>query len=177
MQDVYDIIKNVEQIYESNTSFQILKDSERVLDELDLYVYENWSNGELAYGPKIDRHWVTIGLMWPRAQMPDPMGGKRLLDYDCKVSYKKDNLIVPRKIRKQEDFRPGTKKGKLDRKPIWLVEIMMPKKLIGDMFEGYVTAEPTPKQPQGEQPADAAAAGAPGAPDAAPAAAPTPEAI
>ena len=42
MQDVYDI-KNVEQIYESNTSFQILKDSERVLDELDLYVYENWS--------------------------------------------------------------------------------------------------------------------------------------
>ena len=137
MQDVYDIIKNVEQIYESNTSFQILKDSERVLDELDLYVYENWSNGELAYGPKIDRHWVTIGLMWPRAQMPDPMGGKRLLDYDCKVSYKKDNLIVPRKIRKQEDFRPGTKKGKLDRKPIWLVEIMMPKKLIADIYGGY----------------------------------------
>ena len=68
MQDVYDSIKNVEQIYESNTSFQILKDSERVLDELDLYVYENWSNGELAYGSKIDRHWVTIGLMWPRAQ-------------------------------------------------------------------------------------------------------------
>ena len=177
MQDVYDIIKNVEQIYESNTSFQILKDSERVLDELDLYVYENWSNGELAYGPKIDRHWVTIGLMWPRAKMPDPMGGKRLLDYDCKVSYKKDNLIVPRKIRKQEDFRPGTKKGKLDRRPIWLVEIMMPKKLIGDMFEGYVSAEPpAPSQPQGEQPADAAAT-PPAAPDAAAATPAAPEAI
>ncbi len=178
MQDVYDIIKNVEQIYESNTSFQILKDSERVLDELDLYVYENWSNGELAYGPKIDRHWVTIGLMWPRAQMPDPMGGKRLLEYDCKVSYKKDHLIVPRKIRKQEDFRPGTKKGKLDRKPIWLVEIMMPKKLIGDMFEGYMTKPTEPTQPQGEQPADAAAAPAPDATGATPdAAAPAPEAI
>jgi len=172
MQDVYDIIKNVEQIYETNTSFQILKDSERVLDELDLYVYENWANGELAYGPKIDRHWVTIGLMWPRAEMPDPMGGKRLLDYDCRVSYKKDHLIVPRKIRKQEDFRPGTKKGKLDRKPIWLVEIMMPKKLIGDMFEGFAKMEvPAPTQPQGEQPADAAAAPAPDL-----AAAPTPDA-
>ena len=53
----------------------------------------------------------------------------------------------------------------------------MPKKLIGDMFEGYVKAEPQPTSPQGEQPADAAAAGAPTAPDAAPAAAPTPEAI
>ena len=178
MQDVYEVIKNVEQIYESNTSFQILKDSERVLDELDLYVYENWSNGELAYGPKIDRHWVTLGLMWPRAQMPDPMGGKRLLEYDCKVSYKKDHLIVPRKIRKQEDFRPGTKKGKLDRKPIWLVEIMMPKKLIGDMFEGYMTKPTEPTQPQGEQPADAAAAPAPDATGATPdAAAPAPEAI
>ena len=152
MQDVYEVIKNVEQIYESNTSFQILKDSERVLDELDLYVYENWSNGEIAYGPKIDRHWVTLGLMWPRAQMPDPMGGKRLLEYDCKVTYKKDHLIVPRKISKQEDFRPGTKKGKLDRKPIWLVEIMMPKKLIGDMFEGYMTASHTTIQPKANNP-------------------------
>ena len=178
MQDVYEVIKNVEQIYESNTSFQILKDSERVLDELDLYVYENWSNGEIAYGPKIDRHWVTLGLMWPRAQMPDPMGGKRLLEYDCKVTYKKDHLIVPRKIRKQEDFRPGTKKGKLDPKPIWLVEIMMPKKLIGDMFEGYMTAPTQPSQPQGEPPADATA-GAPDAAGATPdaAAAPAPEAI
>ena len=179
MQDVYEVIKNVEQIYESNTSFQILKDSERVLDELDLYVYENWSNGELAYGPKIDRHWVTLGLMWPRAEMPDPMGGKRLLEYDCKVTYKKDHLIVPRKIRKQEDFRPGTKKGKLDRKPIWLVEIMMPKKLIGDMFEGYVSAPAAPTQPSGEQPADTTAAGAPDAAEATPdaAATPAPEAI
>ena len=106
------------------------------------------------------------------------MGGKRLLEYDCKVSYKKDHLIVPRKIRKQEDFRPGTKKGKLDRKPIWLVEIMMPKKLIGDMFEGYMTKPTEPTEPQGEQPADAAAAPAPDATGATPdAAAPAPEAI
>ena len=42
MQDVVDIIKNVERVYESNTSFQVLKDFERVLDQLDVYVYENW---------------------------------------------------------------------------------------------------------------------------------------
>ena len=59
MEDIYDIVKNIEGIYDSNTSFQVLKDFERVLDELDLYVYDNWENGELAAGPKIDRHWVT----------------------------------------------------------------------------------------------------------------------
>jgi hypothetical protein len=69
--------------------------------------------------------------------MPDPMGGKRLLDYDCKVKYSKSSMIQPRKIRKQEDIRPGTKKGKLDKLPIWLVEIQMPKKLIVDIYTGY----------------------------------------
>lgn len=138
MHDVLDIIKNIENIYESNTAFQVLKDFERVIDELDLYVYKNWSEGELAEGPKIDRHWVTCTFMWKKKDMPDPMGAKRLLDYDCKVRYKRSKLMQPRKIRKPSDMRPGTKKGKIDLEPIWLVEIQMPKKLIADIYTGYM---------------------------------------
>jgi hypothetical protein len=173
MQNIYDIIKNVENIYDSNTSFQVLKDFERVLDELDLYVYQNWEDGELAEGPKIDRHWVTCKFFWPRAKMPDPMGGKRLLDYDCKISYQKSYITKPRTIRKPEDIRPGTRKGKLDRSPVWIIEIMMPKKLIASIYGSYaermdLNNEPaveTDAGPQAEQPADAlAGAGAP-APD------------
>lgn len=137
MQDVLDIIKNIENIYDSNTAFEVLKDFERVLDELDIYVYANWADGELASGPNIERHWVTCTFMWPEAKMPDPMGGKRLLDYDCKVKYIKSKLIKPRKIRVPDDIRPGTKKGKLDLHPIWLVEIQMPKSLIADIYSGY----------------------------------------
>lgn len=138
MQDVLEIIKNIEQIYDSNTAFQILKDFERVLDQLDLYVFDNWSEGELANGPEVSRHWVTCTFLWPREKMPDPMGGKRLLDYDCKISYKKDYLVKPRKITSPGDIRPGTKKGKLDRDPVWLVKIEMPKALIADVYEGYL---------------------------------------
>jgi len=141
MQDVMDIIKNVERVYESNTSFQVLKDFERVLDQLDVYVYDNWLDGELASGPHIGRHWVTCRFFWPLEKMPDPMGGKRLLDYDCKVKYMKTSLIQPRKIRKPSDMRPGTKKGKLDTIPIWIVEIQMPKNLIGDMLSGMMEPE------------------------------------
>ena len=137
MQDVMDIVKNVEGIYESDTAFSVLKDFERVLDELDLYVYENWEDGELASGPKIEKHWISCEFMWPKDKMPDPMGGKRLLDYDCKVSYKKSSLLKPRKIRKPDDIRPGSKKGKLDRLPIWLVNITMPKDLILNIYSGY----------------------------------------
>jgi hypothetical protein len=132
--DELDVIKNIESIYESNSSFTILKDMEKVLDTLDLYVYKNWENGELAEGPKVDRHWVSAKFFWDKDKMPDPAGGKRLLDYDCKVNYTPANMIRPRKIMEPDDIRPGTKKGKLDRKPIWIVEIMMPKALLADMY-------------------------------------------
>ena len=137
MEDIYDLIKNIERVYDSNTSFQVLKDFERVLDELDLYVYKNWADGELLAGPQIDRHWITCKFMWDRANMPDPMGAKRLSEYDCKIGYKKDYVIEPRKIRDPDDIRPGTKKGKLDKRPVWVVEIDMPKKLIADIFTSY----------------------------------------
>jgi len=132
--DSLDVIKNIETMYESNTAFGVLKDFERVLDELDLYVYKNWENGELAEGPKVDRHWITTKFFWPEKEMPDPMGAKRLLDYDCRVSYQKSHIIKPRKIMKPDDFRNGTKKGKLDREVIWIVEIRMPKNLLAEIY-------------------------------------------
>ena len=138
MHDILDIIRNIDDLYENNTSLAILKDFERVLDEMDMYVYENWEDGELAYGPQVDRHWITAGFMWPKDKMPNPTAAKRLLDLGCKVKYEKSHLIEPRKIRTPDDFRPGTKKGKLDRKPIWIVEIQMPKKIAFDMYRGYM---------------------------------------
>jgi hypothetical protein len=170
MQDVYDLVRNIEGVYGSNTAFQVLKDFERVIDELDIYVYKNWEDGELAEGPVIDRHWITCTFMWPKGKMPDPMGGKRLTDYDCKVKYQETYVVVPRKIRKPGDMRPGTKKGKLDKKSIWLVEIQMPKSLVMDIYSGYKDMVDFETEPavdasaQGEtemQPADQAMADAP----------------
>ena len=33
-------------MFDYDTAFTVLKDFERVLDELDLYVYDNWENGD-----------------------------------------------------------------------------------------------------------------------------------
>ena len=178
MHDIKDVIKNIESIYESNSNLAALKDFERVLDEVNMYVYENWVEGEVAYGPKLDRHWITTGFMWPRDKMPDPMAAKRLQDLGCKIKYQKTHIIEARKIRTPDDIRPGTKKGHLDRKPIWVVEITMPKKLAFDIYKGYMDKlreERYGKNPKAKtagavpQAAEAAAA-APAAPAAAPAA-------
>ena len=136
--DILDVIKNIQNLYENNSSLDVLKDFERVLEEMDVYVYENWIDGELAYGPRVDRHWITAGFMWDHDKMPNPIAGKRLTDLGCKVTYQKSHLLEPRKIKTENDLRPGTKKGKLDRKPIWIVEVQMPKKVAFDIYKGYM---------------------------------------
>jgi hypothetical protein len=137
---------------------------------MDMYVYENWEDGELAYGPKVDRHWITAGFMWDKDKMPNPVAAKRLTELGCKVSYQKSHLLEPRKIKTPEDIRPNSKKGLMDRKPIWIVEIAMPKQIAFDVYKGYmdkmknedkeVEAGPT----SGTNPAGAAAPAAPAAP-------------
>jgi hypothetical protein len=172
MHDILDIIKNIESIYESNSSLAALKDFERVLAETNMYVYDNWEEGEIAYGPKIDRHWITTGFMWPRDKMPDPMAAKRLMDLGCKIKYQKTHIIEARKIRKPDDIRPGTKKGHLDRKPIWVVEITMPKKLAFDVYKGYM--DRLREEKYGNNPKAKTAGAAPQAAEMAASAAPLP---
>ena len=136
MHDVLDIIKNTQSLDAVGPTLGILKDFERVIDGLDVYVFENWQEGELLSGPNDSRHFVTCSFMWPADKMPDPSGGKRLLDRGCKVSYKRDELLKPRQIKSPEDYRPGTTKGKIDAHDIWVVEIKMPKELIGNFKHG-----------------------------------------
>jgi hypothetical protein len=137
MHDIVDVIKNLQTLTVNDSAFKILKDFERVLDELDIYVYENWEDGELLAGPDVGRYLVTCKFLWPYKRMPNPEGAARLTDYGCEISYQKTHMMVPRKVHKPSDFRPGTKKGKIDAHPIWVVTISIPKKLMQDIYQGY----------------------------------------
>lgn len=143
MHDILDVIKNLQTLSENNGAFVVLKDFERVLDELDIYVFKNWEEGELVSGPNVNRYSVTCKFMWDAKEMPDPEGGKRLSEYGCKVVYGKNYIMVPRKIKDPSDYRPGTKKGKIDAHPIWTVTIEMPKKLMQDVSIGKANKENT----------------------------------
>ena len=45
MHDVIDIIRNVQSLYAVGPTLDVLKDYERVLDQLDVYVFKNWDHG------------------------------------------------------------------------------------------------------------------------------------
>jgi hypothetical protein len=125
----------------TDSAVNTLLDFERVIDELDIYAFKNWKRGELVQGPKYEKYFITCTFMWPYKKMPDPRGGERLLDYGCEIAYKKDHLQYPVKVKDPKDFEPGTKFPKLGRTPIWLVEIIMPKKLMQEINQGSVELE------------------------------------
>lgn len=139
--DVKDIIDNTKNLYMTDSGLETLMDFERVMDELDVFVFSNWIKGELAEGPIYEKYFVTCTFMWPYKFMPDPRGAERLLDYNCSIRYKKTQLSYPVTVDDPDDFRDGTHMPKMVKKPVWLVEIVMPKQLMRDIHRGSIELE------------------------------------
>lgn len=139
--NIHDALKNVKDIYMSKSALNTLLDFERVIDELDVYAFENWKMGELVAGPEYEKYFVSCTFMWPYKKMPDPRGGEQLLNYNCEVSFSKDSLEYPVKPKSPDDFRPGTKMAKTKKIPVWLVTVVMPKQLITDIHQGSLELE------------------------------------
>jgi len=141
MKDILDVIRNVDTIYNNNSSLAVLKDYERVLDEMDIYSFKNWKKGELIEGPIYEKYFVTCRWKYDYRDMPDPDGAARLLNYDCEVTYEVDNFEYPIEVKTPDDFKAGTKVPRLVSKPIWVVSITIPKKLMSEVEKGSIELE------------------------------------
>lgn len=139
--NIKDLLDNTKDIFMTDSAVSTLLDFERVLDELDLYSFAHWKSGELVEGPEYEKYFVRCVFMWPYKKMPDPKGAKRLSEYDCEVSYKQDFFEHPIKVESPNDYQAGTKFPKMIKSPIWLVDIVMPKKLMQEIERGALELE------------------------------------
>jgi hypothetical protein len=101
--DQLNILDNLKANTGRDSALETLMDVERVMDTANIYVYKNWIEGEVVEGPRIDRYWVTVTLMYPKALMPDPEGAMRLIKNGCKVYYTEEELITAAKLRSPDD--------------------------------------------------------------------------
>ena len=180
--NIRDLLNNTKDIFMTDSAVNTLLDFERVLDELDLYAFENWKSGELVEGPIYEKYFVTCTFMWPYKKMPNPKGGARLSEYDCEVTFAEDFFEHPAKVKTPNDFKPGTKVPRLVKSPIWLVTITIPKKLMQEITQGSLELEgetidaedidQSYEEGLDDKMNQSAPAGAPTAPNAAPAPAP-----
>ena len=138
----------ITEVSKSNTLLDMLMEFEKTLDELDLYAFKNWDQGEVLEGPTIGRHYVNVKLMYPKNKMPDPEGAKRLVARDCLVKYKKDSLESPRRIQTFDDVqvevRPDGQQRftpKTDTDSVWVVDIKMPRRYVDEFSAEHVEAQ------------------------------------
>ncbi len=130
MIDLDKTVQNHFKVHKRASLLDVLIEFDQFLDDLNVYSYKNWFEGEVVDGPNLSRHWCEISLMYPYDMMPDPDGGQRLLARDCKVSYREDHYMEPRKVESPDDYEPGTKKPRIDKIPVWIVTIKCPKKYL-----------------------------------------------
>ena len=135
------LLQNIKDIYMSDSSLETLLDYERVLDEIDLYSFKNWKKGELVAGPIYEKYFITCKWMYNYRDMPDPDGGARLLNYGCEVVYELDTFEYPIDVKSPDDFKAGTKVPKLVSKPVWVVSITIPKKIMSEIEKGSIELE------------------------------------
>lgn len=139
---------HVKKISETNTLLDMLLEFEKVLEDIDIYAYKNWDLGEILEGPNLDRHYVTVKLMYKQKDMPDPAGAKRLLARDCFVKYNKDSLIYPVKVKSFDDVVSEVSpdgvprhRAKTKTEPVWVVEIKMPRRYVDEFSTEVVEAD------------------------------------
>jgi hypothetical protein len=139
--NIKDLLNNTKDIFMTDSAVNTLLDFERVIDELDVYAFDNWKQGELVEGPVYEKYFVKCTFMWPYKKMPDPRGAVRLGEYNCEVTFKEDYFEHPKTVKSPNDFKPGTKVPKMVKTPVWLVDIVMPKQLMQDIEQGALELE------------------------------------
>lgn len=139
---------SIRKISDTNSLLDMLLEFEKVLDTSDVYAYKNWIQGEVLDGPKLSRHWVTVRLIYPQDQMPDPDGAKRIMLRGGQVRFKKGTLIVPRKVKSFDDVSititgDGRQryKTKTESSPIWIVEIKLPRKYVDEFVTDNIEVD------------------------------------
>lgn len=123
----------IQDLYKNESYLDILMNIDDFFDILNIYIFPNWFDAEVV-DMKCYKHYTNIILKQPKDKMPHPKGGVTLSKYDCLVKYKETNEYLPKEVKGVIDLeinpKNGKKAAKMEKKPIWLVDIMIPNRLI-----------------------------------------------
>lgn len=136
-----EINNSVKDIYEKNSSLSLLLEFEEILDNLHIYAYENWFDGEVINGPVVSKYWVEVDLMYDYKRMPDPDAALRLQKYGCHVYFKKDSIEVNIEIESPDDLdmdSQGKRRPKTETLDVWVVKIVAPRHLLDEFNSNRV---------------------------------------
>lgn len=117
---------------DSESLTDVLIQMEDFLDSLDIYVFNNWIDGEVVNGPDIRRYWTSMTLKYDYKNMPDPRGAERLMKHGAKVKFTETTEEVAREVKTPDDLGENNK-PKTDSNKVWLIDIQIPRRFIEEL--------------------------------------------
>lgn len=134
----YDTREMIQKLFDEDGLQDILLGVEEYFDNMDLYVFDNWIEGEVVEGPNVSKYWVEVTLKYPMDKLPDPRGTYMFHNQGTKIQVRKDIEEVPLDYaRGPEDFQDapdgngmGGRKVKLEQVPVMLVKFTIPRRLV-----------------------------------------------
>jgi len=125
--------KLIQELYKDDTFLDTLINVDDFFDILNLYVYPNWLDCEVVE-VKFLKYFTSIKLKSPYNKMPHPRGAVLLTKYDCQVKYKETHEYVVKEVNNINDTyvdeKSGERKPKVEKKKVWIVDILIPNKHI-----------------------------------------------
>lgn len=125
--------KLIQQLYKNETYLDSLINIDDFFDILNLYTFPNWLDCEVVE-VKYLKYFTNIKLKSPYKKMPHPKGAVLLTKYDCQVKYIKTTEYLPKEVNDIEDTyidkKTGSRKPKVEKKKVWIIDIMIPNKYI-----------------------------------------------
>lgn len=121
---------DLEKLQESPNLLDILLQMEDVLDQMDIYVFDNWLKGEVAEGPIVRRYWLDMTLRYAFKDMPDPRAALRLLKHGVRVDYQKARISDDDPRKELEPVDEEDKKEYDDEELCWLLKVSIPRRLV-----------------------------------------------
>lgn len=159
--DQKEAVLNLEEIIGDDTSLEILMQVDKFLDEFGVYAFKNWMEGEIIQGPEIERHWITVTLMYPYEKMPDPSAVKRIQNKGGQVYYAEEEFISAAKLVSPDDVEltmgdpnspiPAGPRAKKVKSRVWLVRLELPRLMINRVSNNEVEKDLSKKQTENQE--------------------------
>lgn len=126
----YDVTGNIQKLFDDGGLQDILLSVEEYFDNIDLYVFKGWIDGEVVEGPIVSKYWVDLTLKFDRDKVPDPRGTYLFHNQGTQIQVRKSTQLVARDVRKAEDIDPATGKQVMDEVEVILIKFSIPRRLV-----------------------------------------------
>lgn len=125
--------KLIQQLYKDSSYIDSLINIDDFFELINLYAFPNWFDMEVV-DLKFMRYFTSLTLKCDYKNMPHPKGATLLTKYNCQVKYKRTNEYITKEIEDIDDTyvdeKTGKRKPKLIKKTVWIVDILIPNRLI-----------------------------------------------